>query len=223
MTHESKSNNLNEPDSEKHHSLLVGDKKEGKEFLQSKLFSHVYDSSAIIISIADVTTDIIVLLSYYSKDRMEFFYISLAILLLSQLSYLVLFWYIFDLDSLYSNIDEMWHWLEKKDCSKCKIAKKSCCWYFGNIVWKMICIILAMIGFGICMLVGHLVSFVIYFCADDDSYGATMLKKYFDIEKLNAMYEGYGDPSPKEQFLKEKINKHGGFMIEAFVEGNYKY
>ena len=223
MTDETNNNNNNEENVDEPRSLLVGETKEGKEFLQSKLFSHVYDSSAIIISIADVTTDIIVLLSYYTKDRLEFFYISLAILLTSQLAYLFLFWYIFDLDSLYLNTGKVWYWFDKKDWSKYKITKKSCCWYCGIVVWKLFCIILALVGFGICLLLGHLVSFVIYFCADDNSYGAIILKEYFGIKKLNPMYSGYGDPSPKEQFLKEKINKHGGFMIEAFVEGNYHY
>ena len=46
-----------------------------------------YDLLTILISIADVTTDIIVLIDFYNKDRMVFFGISLAILILAQCSY----------------------------------------------------------------------------------------------------------------------------------------
>eukprot|EP01083_Nonionella_stella_P233726 823201_1 len=46
-----------------------------------------YDVLTICISIADVTTDIIVLIDFYNKDRMTFFAISLVILILAQCSY----------------------------------------------------------------------------------------------------------------------------------------
>ena len=46
-----------------------------------------YDILTIFISIADVVTDIIVLIDFYNKERMVFFCISLAILILAQCSY----------------------------------------------------------------------------------------------------------------------------------------
>ena len=50
-----------------------------------------YDILAQIISILDVTTDVIVCIQYYEKDRMIFFWISLSILLLALISYDITF------------------------------------------------------------------------------------------------------------------------------------
>ena len=61
-----------------------------------------YDILTIVISIADVVTDIIVLISFYEKGRSTFFALSLAILILAQCSYSMAF------ALRFSTIDE-WH------------------------------------------------------------------------------------------------------------------
>eukprot|EP01083_Nonionella_stella_P215855 776484_1 len=55
----------------------------------------LYDILAQVISILDVTTDIMVCYQFYVQDRMIFFGISLAILILALMSYSVLFVYTF--------------------------------------------------------------------------------------------------------------------------------
>ena len=50
-----------------------------------------YDLLTILVSIADVVTDVIVLIDFYNKDRMIFFGISLAILILAQCAYTMAF------------------------------------------------------------------------------------------------------------------------------------
>ena len=50
-----------------------------------------YDILTIFISIADVATDVWVLIDFYNKERMGFFGISLAILILAQCSYSIAF------------------------------------------------------------------------------------------------------------------------------------
>ena len=50
-----------------------------------------YDVLTIFISIADVVTDVIVLIDFYNKDRMAFFIISIIILILAQCSYSIAF------------------------------------------------------------------------------------------------------------------------------------
>eukprot|EP01084_Bolivina_argentea_P113897 202898_1 len=52
-----------------------------------KCISFAYDLSTIIISIADVTTDIIVLISFYNKQRITFFVLSLIILIVAHIAY----------------------------------------------------------------------------------------------------------------------------------------
>ena len=56
-----------------------------------KCLNMSYDLLTILISIADVATDIIVLIDFYNKDRMVFFGISLAILILAQCAYSIAF------------------------------------------------------------------------------------------------------------------------------------
>ena len=50
-----------------------------------------YDILTICISIADVTTDIIVAIDFYNNGRMTFFWISLTILILAQCAYAMAF------------------------------------------------------------------------------------------------------------------------------------
>ena len=50
-----------------------------------------YDIFTILLSIADVATDIIVLVDFYIKGRMTFFAISLTILILAQCAYSMAF------------------------------------------------------------------------------------------------------------------------------------
>ena len=62
----------------------------------SPFVSIIYDFITVLISIADVTTDIIVLLSFYYKDRSEFFILSLVILCIAQCTFAGAFMWRFD-------------------------------------------------------------------------------------------------------------------------------
>ena len=64
-----------------------------KEDFKYKAVGRVFDIMAGIVSILDLTTDIIILISWKQQDRMTFFWISLSILILAQLSYVTLFYY----------------------------------------------------------------------------------------------------------------------------------
>ena len=67
-----------------------------------------YDLLTILISFADVTTDIIVLIDFYQKDRMIFFGISLAILILAQFAYSIAFG--IDFEILVEDSDWKWYY-----------------------------------------------------------------------------------------------------------------
>merc|ERR1719242_2537774 len=56
-----------------------------------KCLSKVYDVIAQIISILDVTTDVIVCIGFFQDDRMAFFGISLSILLIALICYSMAF------------------------------------------------------------------------------------------------------------------------------------
>lgn len=49
----------------------------------SKVGNVLYDISAILISIADITTDVLVIYQYFDEGKKTFFIISLIILLLN--------------------------------------------------------------------------------------------------------------------------------------------
>ena len=58
-----------------------------------KVFGLVFDITSGIVSLLDLTTDIIILTTWYNQDRMTFFWISISILILAQLSYVTVFYY----------------------------------------------------------------------------------------------------------------------------------
>eukprot|EP01083_Nonionella_stella_P126339 382370_1 len=64
------------------------------EFIQHAL-EIAYDIFTVIISLLDVITDVMVLIHFYSTNRMTFFYISLTILIIAQLAYVMAFWWKF--------------------------------------------------------------------------------------------------------------------------------
>lgn len=58
-----------------------------------KLIGLIFDIIALIVSALDLTTDIVILVTWYYQGRMIFFGISLSILILAQCSYVTLFYY----------------------------------------------------------------------------------------------------------------------------------
>ena len=66
------------------------------KILAQKCGSIAYDIFTIFISIADVLTDIIVLVNFYDEERWTFFALSLSILILAQCSYSIAFAFRFD-------------------------------------------------------------------------------------------------------------------------------
>eukprot|EP01084_Bolivina_argentea_P275227 469314_1 len=58
-----------------------------------KLVGYIFDVIAAIVSLLDLSTDIIIMITWYYSERMTFFYISLSILILAQISYITVFYY----------------------------------------------------------------------------------------------------------------------------------
>eukprot|EP01083_Nonionella_stella_P235939 829138_1 len=129
-----------------------------------------YDILTIIVSIADVTTDIIVLIDFYEKERMTFFTISLVVLIMAQCSYSIAFSVRFD------TVDEIGF------CLAC-------------------CLFCCMLPFG------SFVAFCIYI-ADEDC---------LDIGG-NSMFTISVRDSDLTKWIKRKLNKHIGFILEALIE-----
>eukprot|EP01084_Bolivina_argentea_P147435 257952_1 len=129
-----------------------------------------YDILTIIVSIADVTTDVIVLIDFYDKERMTFFIISLVVLIMAQCSYSIAF------AIRFKTVDELGFCL-------------ACCWF---------CFILPF---------GSLVAFCIYL-ADEDC---------LDVAS-NSMFNVNIRDSALTKWIKRKLNKHMGFILEALIE-----
>eukprot|EP01083_Nonionella_stella_P175608 612025_1 len=136
----------------------------------SILCNFSYDILTVLVSIADVTTDIIVLIDFYEKERMTFFIISLIILCLAQCSYAWAFSIRFD------TVDEIGFCL-------------ACCLFCGILPF------------------GSFVAFCIYM-ADEDC---------LDIEG-DLFTPGTHEDSSLSKWIKRKLNKHFGFILEALIE-----
>ena len=213
------------------------------ESFTSKWCNTIYDGLTIFISVADVSTDIIVLISYYNDDRMVFFWLSSTILLLSQIGYIVLFIISFTVGDLLDNIGRFLSFITC-GCFVCKKTIIPCCSSIVDAVdplfdkcfglemtfilfgYFMICII-GLIIFIMALPFGHLVGFLMYFAASkdetDDSKLSTIsiwLRDNIGITKSEFKKIPIGDKilSDRAKFAIQKLNKHGGFILEAFLE-----
>ena len=219
-------------------SLVAGKGHHETDLLQSKCFNRFYDGLTIFISIADVTTDIMVLLSYYENNRMTLFYISLVILLLAQFGYVMVFIFTFEIEDFLNKLQETliciccdFYCCIKggdtcstkcpgciKCCNRCcdKMDNKCCT---GVLIFMTVIIVgtMATTILAISMSLGHLVAFLMYFAEDKDSRVCKMLRQYCGIVKRSRIpLEDH--LSDQTKFAIDKINKHGGFILEAFME-----
>ena len=210
-------------------SVLIGTTTShvGIDLLQSTCFNRFYDGLTILISIGDMATDIIVLLSYYNDNRMTLFYISLSILLLAQVGYVFAFVFAFEINAR----EKISDWIEKFCCCNWWCCEKfwdltgcdnsNCCDNFGKLliigIYYIICLIFGIIGIIIGMIFGHFVSFILYFSEDEDSLLSRILYCCFNIRK-RAKIPLDKHLSEQAKFGIKKINKHGGFILEAFME-----
>eukprot|EP01084_Bolivina_argentea_P121139 214717_1 len=56
-----------------------------------KLFGIIFDLFGALISLIDLVTDVIILITWYNENKMTFFWISFSILIMAQLTYLLTF------------------------------------------------------------------------------------------------------------------------------------
>ena len=141
-----------------------------------------YDIFTIFISLADVTTDVIVLIDFYNKDRMQFFGISLAILILAQCSYSIAF---------AAKYDTISRW------NLCQSISTFCC----------------------CLPFGTIVAFIMYFGSEESGLQCfnDFLKWDLDLDTGSSFDVNHND-SKMMKFVKRKLDKHLGFILEAAVE-----
>ena len=139
-----------------------------------------YDILGQLISVLDVTTDIIVCIQYYQNDRMVFFGISLTILILALICY----------DIAFVN----------------KIESEN----LQNVI----------LMFLVVLPISPFVPYLLYFTADDTSMVSNWLRKIccFSIY-LEHRPGTRHNISKLRNFMKQKVQKHLGFIIEAVVEG----
>ena len=144
-----------------------------------------YDLLTVFISIADVTTDVIILIDFYNKDRMSFFGISLSILILAQCAYSIAFAIRFD---------TLYHWKE----------------------WK------ATLLFCCCLPFGTFIAFIMYFGSEQSELNclSSFLQYELDLDSHSLVY--WFSPNKADskimKFVRTKLDKHLGFILEAAIE-----
>ena len=232
-------NNVDEPplngeQIEAPRSIVAGTSRPKTDLLESKCFNIFYDGLTIFISIADVTTDVLVLLSYYNDDRTTFFVISLVILLLAQFGYVMVFLFAFSLNNFLNTIthnlkfyickcshcdferwSNAWNSVKNKCCNCCHRSK--CTRILGDCIEDSFWLMFALILLAIAMIFGHLVAFLMYFGENEDSKAFKFLHKWFGIEKRKRFGNLEKHLSPQTKFAIEKINKHGVYNEQELI------
>ena len=154
-----------------------------------QVINTIYDIFTAIISLLDVITDLMVLVEFYVLSRMEFFYASLIILIVAQIAYCIAFWFKFE-----SSYDS-----------------------FGGAVAAFCCL----------LPFAPILSFAFFFTADSNSCLSVCLSDFYsgchcnieNIEYANSNNSsGDAELEAFREWMRAKLSKHMGFIIEALVE-----
>ena len=162
----------------------------------------LYDILTACISIADVTTDILVISNFYHKEQFTFFWIALSVVIFAQLVYAAAFvlqyanYYDHKKMDGYFNRYEMFGWF--------------------------------LVG----LLLSPIMSFIFYWTSDPDMCLAKIFEKKFalyikkktsDEDKFRYSWVKEEDKkktekSPITEWIETKLRKHLGFILEAGIE-----
>jgi len=159
---------------------------------KKRVINIIYDIFTAVISVLDVITDILVTLEFFRKGRTEFFIASLVILGVAQVAYAIAFWFKFD--SAYES--------------------------FGGAVAAFCCL----------LPFSPILSFAFYLTANEQTPLFKCLSSCYAWEcSSSCLHSGRsnrhhnGDIPDAELealrvWMREKLSKHMGFIIEAMVE-----
>ena len=158
---------------------------------KKRLINILYDIFTAIISILDVVTDILVTMDFFFKGRTEFGIASLVILGVAQVAYAIAFWFKFD-----SSFES-----------------------FGGAVAAFCCL----------LPFSPILSFAFYFTASEDTALYQCLSSLYSCRSCtfplgtashHSSNNNGGDAELEalREWMKEKLSKHLGFIIEAMVE-----
>ena len=139
-----------------------------------------FDIISAMVSLLDLTTDIIIMITWYNLGRMVFFWISVGILICAQFSYISIF---------YFNHGTFEH------------------------LWRSFISLIFTLPFS------PFLSFIFYLVADQDSVTRDIIDKYLCCYNFdwNSQYIDE-QASPQKKFLKKKLYRHLGFILEALIE-----
>eukprot|EP01084_Bolivina_argentea_P268795 456651_1 len=156
---------------------------EKNEVEGDKLINLLFDSLTIFISIADITTDVIVLISFYFQQRTTFFILSLIILIIAQMAFSISF------------------------IIRYRVVDKT------NFCGTLLCFIL-LLPFG------TIVSFLIYFTDNTDSWFAKTFHKItkLEVDENFSYFLEKKKHSKMTKWIIKKLSKHIGFIVEAAIE-----
>ena len=154
----------------------------------SQTLTHSYDLLTILISIADVTTDVWVIYKFYIDKRQTFFIISLIVMILAQLSYAIAFVFRFQPQ-----------WTPK--LKRQKYRKRT----FG-----MFCIVLP--------LAPVLFFIFYWCEMNDKNWFLTWLDKWLYIGDELYPTSNLPNQPQILTWIKTKARKHMGFVLEAMME-----
>ena len=164
--------------------------------------NRLYDIMTACISIADVTTDVLVISNFYRKEQFTFFWIALSVVIFAQIGYATAF---------------VVKYADYYD-SKKKSSHFSRCELFG---WFLVGLIFSPI-----------MSFIFYWTSDPDMCLAQIFKHRFGLyiekkksERYSYRYNWVKEEDKKKteksqikEWIEAKMRKHFGFILEAAIE-----
>ena len=170
----------------------------------TKIGNTFYDILTACISIADVTTDILVISNFYRKEQFTFFWIALSVVIFAQIAYAGAF--------VHTYVDYWDTKLKRKHFTPCE-----------TIGW-----------FCVALLFSPIMSFIFYWTSDSDMYLAQIFRNNFglkillksedrrsykaQIERLKLKDRDNPEKSQIKEWVEQKLRKHLGFIMEAAIE-----
>ena len=162
----------------------------------------LYDIMTACISIADVTTDILVISNFYRKEQFTFFWIALSVVICAQIGYSIAF------------VVQYVDYYDYKKGGRHFSHKQAFGWFLIGLLFSPV------------------MSFIFYWTSDPDMCLAQIFKHRFSLyiqEKRSDQYTYRYDwvkeedkkkteKSQIKEWIEIKLRKHIGFILEAGIE-----
>lgn len=162
--------------------------------------NHVYDVVTACISVADITTDVLVISNFYQKKQLTFFWIALSVVIIAQLSYAVAFYM--------SYIDD------DPKCNKKWSILQRCAWFMVGVLFSPIMSFIFYFTSDETMYLGKIFKNKLRLYVPK----AKNINNEFRHDWVKEEDKNKTERSKISEWIEVKMRKHLGFIMEAAIE-----